>query len=253
MPARKSKRRLVLLHGLGGSSEDWAEVSKLLAKDFAVRAVDFPGSGRGPRPETGYEPEALARWVLGEIGEEPVLLAGHSLGGRVAGEMAALAPGRVRALALVSPLGSASYGLIDRLKWMAMSRRAVIESAPEGSLRNAARYGFAVDGPGRAGFVARTLASRTGPEGREGMLAVEGAGAGLLGAGPLAERLEGTSLPLLLVPGARDPLAPAEELRAILSARKDATFLELRGIGHYALLEDPPRLAAPLRDFFAGV
>ena len=75
---------------------------------------------------------------------------------------------------------------------------------------------------------------------------------GILGAKPLANRLKGTSMPLLLVTGARDPLAPAEELRAILAVRKDATFLELPGIGHYALLEDPPRLAAALRDFFAG-
>jgi pimeloyl-ACP methyl ester carboxylesterase len=251
MAARKSKGTLVLLHGLGGSSEDWAEAAKLLAKDFAVRALDLPGSARGPRPGTGYEPEALARWVLGEIGAKPVLLAGHSLGGRVAGEMAALAPGRVRALALVSPLGSAPYGLVDRLKWMAMSRRAVIESAPEGSLRNAAGYGFAVDGPGRAGFVARTLASRTGPGHAEVTLAVERSVDGVLGARPLSERLKGTSMPLLLVTGTRDPLAPAEELRAVLDTREDAVLVELSGIGHYALLEDPPRLAATLRDFFA--
>jgi pimeloyl-ACP methyl ester carboxylesterase len=251
MAAKKSKRTLVLLHGLGGSSEDWASAAKLLAKDFAVRTLDLPGSARGPRPKTGYEPGALAHWVLGEIGKEPVLLAGHSLGGRVAGEVAALAPGQVRALALVSPLGSAPYSLIDRLKWIAMSRRAVIESVPESSLRNAAAYGFSMDGPGRAGFVARTIAARTGPRREEVVLAIERLVDGVLAARPLAERLAGTSMPLLLVTGARDPLAPAEELRAILSARRDATFLELPGIGHYALLEDPPRLAATLRDFFA--
>jgi pimeloyl-ACP methyl ester carboxylesterase len=251
MAAKKSKGTLVLLHGLGGSSEDWAEVATLLAKDFTVRALDLPGSARGPRPGTGYQMEPLARWVLGKIGKEPMFLAGHSLGGRVAGELAALAPGRVRALALVSPLGSAPYGLLDRLKWIAMSRRAVIERVPESSLRNAAGYGFSVDGPGRAGFVARTVAARTGPRCQEVVLAIERLVDGVLAARPLAERLEGTSMPLLLVTGARDPLAPGKELRAILSARKDATFLELRGIGHYALLEDPPRLAATLRDFFA--
>ena len=251
MAARKSKGSLVLLHGLGGSSEDWAEVAAALAKDFDVRALDLPGSVRGPRPGTGYEMEPLARWVLGEIGEEPVLLAGHSLGGRVAGEAAALAPGRVRALALVSPLGSAPYGLTDRLKWIAMSRRAVIESVPETSLRNAAGYGFTASGPGRTGFVARTVAARTGPRRQEVVLAIEKLVDGVLAARPLAERLEGTSMPLLLVTGAGDPLAPAEELRAILSTRRDGKLLALPGIGHYALLEDPPRLAAALRDFFA--
>ncbi|HSB64263.1 MAG TPA: alpha/beta hydrolase [Thermoanaerobaculia bacterium] len=250
MAVKKSKGSIVLLHGLGGSSEDWKEVATLLAKDFTVRALDLPGSFRGPPPGTGYETEPLARWVLGEIGPETVLLAGHSLGGRVAGEVAALAPGQVRALALVSPLGSAPYGLTDRLKWIAMSRRAVIESVPESSLRSAAGYGFSVDGPGRAGFVARTVAARTGPRREEIVQAIEKLVDGVLASRPLAERLSGTSMPLLLVTGARDPLAPAEELRAILSARKDATLVELRGIGHYALLEDPPRLAATLRDFF---
>jgi pimeloyl-ACP methyl ester carboxylesterase len=252
MAAKKSKGTLILLHGLGGSSEDWIEAGKLLAKDFAVRALDLPGSALARKPGTGYEPDALARWVLGEIGNEPALLAGHSLGGRVAGEVAALAPDRVRALALVSPLGSAPYGLTDRLKWMAMSRRAIIESVPESSLKNAAGYGFAVDGPGKATFVARTVAARTGPRREEVVLAIERLVDGVLAARPLADRLKGTPMPLLLVTGARDPLAPAEELRAILGARPDATLLELPGIGHYALLEDPPRLARALRDFFAA-
>src|SRR5664279_2621248 len=252
MTAKKSKGTLVLLHGLGGSGEDWAAAAKLLAKDYTVHALDLPGSARGPRPGTLYEPGPLARWVLGEIGKKPVLLAGHSLGGRVAGEMAALAPDRVRALALVSPLVSARYGFTDRLKWKAMSRRALIDSVPESSLKNAAGYGFAVHGPGRAAFVARTVAARTGPRRDEVVLAIERLVDGVLAARPLAERLEGTEMPLLLVTGARDPLAPAEELRAILEARPDAELLEMPGIGHYALLEDPPRLARALRDFFAA-
>jgi len=250
MTAKKSKKTLVLLHGLGGSAEDWATTGKLLAKDFAVRALDLPGSARGPKG-VSYEPDALARWVLSEIGRKPVLLVGHSLGGRVAGEIAALAPDRVRALALVSPLGSAPYSLIDRLKWKAMSRRALIESVPESSLKNAAGYGFTAHGPGRTGFVARTVAARTGSRREEVVLAIEKLVDGVLAARPLADRLKGTSMPLLLVTGARDPLAPAEELRAILGARPDATLLELHGTGHYALLEDPARLARALRDFFA--
>ena len=128
----------------------------------------------------------------------------------------------------------------------------VIESVPESSLRSAAGYGFAVDGPGRADFVARTVAARTGPRREDVVQAIEQLVDGVLAAKPLAERLKGTSMPLLLVTGARDPLAPADELRAILGARPDAALLEMPGIGHYALLEDPPRLARALRDFFAA-
>jgi len=115
MAAKKSKPVLVLLHGLGGGAADWADAGVPLAKHFAIQALDLPGSLSGPKSEDGYDPAALARWVLGVMPKEPVFLAGHSLGGRVAGEVAALAPRRVAALALVSPLGAASYGFTDTL------------------------------------------------------------------------------------------------------------------------------------------
>ncbi len=249
MAAKKSKPVLVLLHGLGGSSADWADAGVPLAKHFAIQALDLPGSSCGPHSD-GYRPEELARWVLGVLPKEPVFLAGHSLGGRVAGEVAALAPGRVAALALLSPLGAASYGFTDTLKWKAMSRRAVLESVPESSLRSAAAYGFEGDAPGKRAFVSRAVAARTGPSGKQVALATEKSVDGILSAPPLAERLEGTKMPLLVATGERDPLVPPKDARAILRARPDATFLELPGRGHYALLEAPERLAEVLRGFF---
>jgi len=251
MAAKKSKRTLVLLHGLGGSAADWADAGVPLAKHFAIQALDLPGSARGPKSPGGHTPEALARWVLGTLPDGPVLLAGHSLGGRVAGELAALAPGRVLALALVSPLGAARYGLTDTLKWKAMSRRAVLESVPETSLRNAAAYGFEGSGPAKKAFVDRAVAARTGPSGKDVALGTEQSVDGVLSAPPLSERLRGTRMPLLVVAGARDPLVPPKDARAILAARTDATYLELPRAGHYALLEDAARLAEALRDFFA--
>lgn len=251
MAAKKSKPVLVLLHGLGGCAADWSDAGVPLAKHFEIQALDLPGSFRGPRSGGGYDPAALARWVLGVLPKEPVFLAGHSLGGRVAGEVAATAPERVAAVALLSPLGAASYGFTDTLKWKAMSRRAVLESVPESSLRNAAAYGFEGDAPGKKAFVARAVEAQTGPSGKDVAFATEKAVDGVLGAPPLAERLKGTTMPLLVATGERDPLVPPKDAKAILKARPDATFLELPGRGHYALLEDPGRLAEVLRGFFA--
>ena len=250
MAARKSKPTLVLLHGLGGCSADWADAGVPLAKHFVIEAPDLPGSFRNPKPAGGGDPESLARWVISTLPEGPVLLAGHSLGGRVAGEIAALAPERVAAVALVSPLGAAPYGFTDTLKWKAMSRRAILASVPESSLRNAASYGFEGEAPGKKAFVSRAVEARTGPSGRDVALGTEQAVDGVLGAPPLSERLKGTTMPLLVATGERDPLVPPKDAKAILRARPDATFLELPGRGHYALMEDPELLADVLRRFF---
>jgi pimeloyl-ACP methyl ester carboxylesterase len=56
-------------------------------------------------------------------------------------------------------------------------------------------------------------------------------------------------MPLLLVSGALDPLAPPASTRAILKARPDARSFELKGIGHYPMLEDPEKVAQILADF----
>jgi len=244
-------RTLLLLHGLGGSTEDWAAVAAALPKSLSPLALDFPGFGKAVRPHDSYDPASLARWVLGELDDrdvETVVVAGHSLGGRVAGELALLAPKRVLALALVSPLGAAPYGFTDTLKWKAMSRASLVASAPETSMRNALGYGFTVDGPGKKGFVARAMAARSGPRAPAALRALERSVDGLLSAPPLSKRLSGTTVPLLLVTGAEDPLAPPKEREAILGVRTDARYVKLAGIGHYAPIEAPKEVTKLLSE-----
>jgi pimeloyl-ACP methyl ester carboxylesterase len=208
---KRGKPALVLLHGVGGSAVDWEEAAKHLSKTFDVLALDLLGCGAAPKPESGYDPVSLARYVENEMEERGLShahVAGHSLGGRIAGELTARESSRVLSLVLVNPVGAVPYGIIDRLKWKGMSRRAVLTSVPDSSLRNASAYGFAVDSPGKRAFVERTVAGRKGPEGPALARAVEMSVDGVLEAPPLVERLRGTRTPLCIVAGAHDPLAP---------------------------------------------
>lgn len=244
-------RTLLLLHGLGGSTEDWAAVAAALPKSLTPLALDFPGFGRAVRAHDSYDPASLARWVLGELDDrdlEIAVVAGHSLGGRVAGELGMLAPKRVSAVALVSPLGAAPYGFTDTLKWKAMSRASLVASAPETSMRNALGYGFTVDGPGKKGFVTRAMAARTGPRAASALRALERSVDGILSSAPLGKRLAGSRFPLLVVTGAEDPLAPPAEVEAIRTARPDATFVKLARMGHYAPIEAPKDVARLLAE-----
>ncbi len=244
-------RTILLLHGLGGSAEDWKEVAAALPKGLQALALDFPGFGKSTRPHDSYDPTALARWVVGEMDDrdvETAVVAGHSIGGRVAAEVALAAARRVAALALVSPLGAVSYGFTDTLKWKAMSRAALVAAAPEASLRNALGYGFAVDGAGKKGFVTRGMKARTGASAAAALRALERSVDGLLSSPPLGKRLAGTTVRLLVATGAEDPLAPPRDVKAILEARPDARYAELAGVGHYAPLEAPKTVAKLLAE-----
>lgn len=94
---------LVLLHGWAMSSAVFAEVMAELASDFCLLAPDLRGHG-ATDPGTGYAladfAVDLAEW-LQLLGLQEVHLAGWSLGGQVALELAPLLAGRLRRLILV--------------------------------------------------------------------------------------------------------------------------------------------------------
>ena len=98
---------LVLLHGLGLSRQSWDPVLPALAAQFDVIAVNLPGFG-GSEPTAQAEPvpAVLAAAVCGlldTLGVTAPHLAGNSLGGWVALELAAIRP--VASLTLLSPAG----------------------------------------------------------------------------------------------------------------------------------------------------
>jgi pimeloyl-ACP methyl ester carboxylesterase len=99
---------LVLLHGIGSSRHAWEPVIPALAERFDVLAIDLPGFGdSGALPaEVEPRPAALAAAVAGLLDDLCITaphIAGNSLGGWVALELAAIRP--VASLALLSPAG----------------------------------------------------------------------------------------------------------------------------------------------------
>ncbi|HEX5304169.1 MAG TPA: alpha/beta fold hydrolase [Streptosporangiaceae bacterium] len=99
---------LVLLHGIGSSRRAWDPVLPALAARFDVIAVDLPGFGDSAPlyGQAEVPPARLAESVaamLDELGVTAPHLAGNSLGGWVALELAARRP--VASLTLLSPAG----------------------------------------------------------------------------------------------------------------------------------------------------
>jgi len=106
---------LVLLHGEAGPRNISTFIEKL-GETFEVHAPRLPGwSGtrRAPHVRTVRDVALVAQEYVEQF-DRPVAMAGLSLGGWVAAELASNAPKLVSALALVSPTGVKVGGREDR-------------------------------------------------------------------------------------------------------------------------------------------
>ncbi|WP_166391836.1 alpha/beta fold hydrolase [Nocardioides ochotonae] len=135
-----SEARVVALHGWGRSRADWSAT----LGGYDALALDLPGFGATPAPETGWDTAAYADWTAEIIGDldRPVLV-GHSFGGRVAVQLAATRPDLVRGLVLTGvPLlrpertgGSGSGPKLGYRVVRALHRRGLVGDARMEALR----------------------------------------------------------------------------------------------------------------------
>ncbi|HLI85635.1 MAG TPA: alpha/beta fold hydrolase [Bryobacteraceae bacterium] len=98
---------LVFLHGAGRLNDDLPFLEPL-ARKFHVYAPLIPGYGDSEECPSLYDmlDFTLHTWdVVGALGLKNPILAGFSMGGMIAAEMAAIAPHDVSRLALIAPAG----------------------------------------------------------------------------------------------------------------------------------------------------
>jgi esterase len=94
---------LVILHGVFGSGENWATVSKIFADHFTVWLPDQRNHGRSPHdPVHTYAAMAddLKKFAVDHV-SGPFFLIGHSMGGKVAMHAARLYPELLRKIVVV--------------------------------------------------------------------------------------------------------------------------------------------------------
>lgn len=108
---------VVLVHGLGGRSEDWEKLGPYLAKaGYRVYLPDLPGYGQSDRPaDFSYSVKDEAAVVSGffdALGLKQVDLGGWSMGGWIVQLVAAEHPDRIRRLMLFD-----SAGLYEKPSW----------------------------------------------------------------------------------------------------------------------------------------
>jgi pimeloyl-ACP methyl ester carboxylesterase len=241
---------VVLLHGFIGACDYWSPVARRLAERRRVLALDLPGHGRSallaPFAFAGCA-DLLARAVAAIGVEQPPALVGHSLGAALAVSWAARHA--VSSLALVSPVG-ASPLRVDRARW-ALPLGRVLAGAPLRGLcahsRLARRLVF-------GWFVGMSRLDRLDAATARALLAGAAAAAPAvpgylpaIGALDVRPDLGAVRVPALVAWGEHDRVG-ARDGRTLAGALAART-LELDGVGHMPMLEDPDRLAGALAAF----
>lgn len=107
---------VVLLHGLGGSSQNWAFNTDVLAQKFRVVVPDQLGFGRSDKPFTNYRVATYVDFLdefLKELKIERAALVGNSMGGWIAAAYTLAHPEKVERLVLVDAAGFAPPANFD--------------------------------------------------------------------------------------------------------------------------------------------
>lgn len=94
---------VILIHGLFGSMENLGAQARALSERFCVHSVDLPNHGRSPHSTqmTLASMAAQLREWMDEQSLERAHIIGHSLGGKVAMELALTNPERCHKLAVL--------------------------------------------------------------------------------------------------------------------------------------------------------
>jgi pimeloyl-ACP methyl ester carboxylesterase len=241
---------VIALHGLGGTSNTWTPLMGALSRHRVIRP-DLPGSGRSHRIEDPLSIASLVDAVLqvaDRLRIDRFHLVGHSMGTIVAMHLAVREPKHVRSLALFGPLlappDAAKVNIRARgakarsegVEGMAAIADAVATAGTSTDTRRHRPLAFAA---------ARESLMRQDPGGYARNCDA------LADATPAA--VETLAIPVLLVTGEDDVVAPPQAVRAIAERIAGSRFVSLPRCGHWTPFERPDECARELGDFLARV
>lgn len=240
-------RTLLLLHGWGGSTENWIPVVRDFSKDFRVINVDFPGFGKSPEPDSAWsvtEYANLTREFIHSLDVDSVDVMAHSFGGRVALLLSKMEPGLIKKQVLTgcaglppkkSASGSVSksvFHLFSSLLDNALTRKLFGEKKVT-ALRDKFRSMF-----GSSDY------KKASPMMRETFK--------LVISQDLTDCLKCVSASTLLIWGANDTATPLWMGQTMEKEIKDAGLVVFENAGHFAYLEQYQRFKAISEKFLIG-
>jgi pimeloyl-ACP methyl ester carboxylesterase len=234
---------VLLVHGLGGTSNFYQVQADALAASHTVIRVDSAGAGRSPVTD-GISVESHAddlAALLDALDVDSAAVVGHSMGTLVVRSLTARYPAKVSALALLGAVREpAEAGRKAQHDRAAVLRDKGTAAVAPGVVANALSETTRRDKPEVAAFV-RELIMRQDAEGYARNCE---ALAAATDPGPIDPKL-----PLLLVTGSDDKVGPPEASTELADAHGNAVVEIIPGIGHWTALEAAGPVTELLRKF----
>ena len=243
----------VLLHGAGGATQSFRHLAPLLAQDFDVLMMDFPGQGftrlgtrqRSGLPETSADIAAL----LSAFGVAPDLIVAHSAGAAVALTLAADRPGTP-----VVGINPALGHFEGTAGWLfpVMAKLLALNPFVPGFFARMARQRGRVDGllastgsrldPAGTDLYRRLISDRDHVDGTLLMMAN-------WSIDPLLERLPEIDAPVLFLTGEQDGAVPPKVARTAAERMQRADVRTYSGEGHLLHETAPEAVATAVKAF----
>ena len=240
-------RHVIALHGWFGHGGGWGPlVNSLDTQAFTYAFMDQRGYGSrrgsgGPYTLAQIAQDALA--LADALGWQRFALIGHSMGGAAVQYVLAEAPERVQALVGITPvpasgvpIDDAGWGLFASAAHEPAARRTILDMTTGNRLS-----GTWLDAMVRSSLV------HSDPEAVSAYLTA-------WAKTPFAERIQGQTLPVLVVAGEHDPALGADTCRATWLQHYPNVRLEvMANAGHYPMDETPVALATVVEAFLREV
>lgn len=237
---------VVCLHGLGGTSNTWTPLLRAL-RGWRVVRIDLPGSGRSGSATDSLSIEQMVQGVAAVCRRLEIAsghFVGHSMGTIVCQHLAVLAPQLVKSLALFGPLACPPEAARPNI-------RARAEKARSGGAVAMAEIADAIVQGATAASTRETMPVAVALV-RESVMRQEAQGyarsCNALAAAQSAV-LEEIRVPVLLVTGDEDGVAPPPNVREMARRLPQARVEVFARCGHWITFERPAECGQQLQSF----
>jgi pimeloyl-ACP methyl ester carboxylesterase len=225
---------LVLVPGLVSDQFVWQSVADAVVGDMPVHHADLTQCGSIAE---------MARGLLASV-SGPIIVVGHSMGGRVAMEMVHIAPDRVCGLVL------ADTGHHPKRKGEDVKRHYMIDLGHKSMDLLVDEWLPPMVGPASVAdkdlmAELRAMVLRAGPVVHERQIRA------LLGRPNATAYLKTIRCPVLLIVGQNDIWSPISQHEEIAATVQDSELVVIEEAGHFAPIERPHEVASAIRGWLA--